>query len=55
MLYYVDLLYDIPLNFINETVQMTQGRTLASPGLQGGVAIIRYVGYAARVNSATIT
>ena len=47
MLCSVNLLYDIALNFINETIHMTEGRTLAIPGLQCDVAIIRDIGYVA--------
>jgi len=47
MLCSVNLLYDISLNFINETIHMTEGRTLASPGLQCGLAIIKDIGYTA--------
>jgi len=43
----VNILYDVSLNFVNETVHMTKGRTLASPGLQCGVAIIKDIGNAA--------
>jgi len=41
----LNLLYDNSLNFINETIHMTEGRKLASPGLQYGVAIIKDIGY----------
>jgi len=47
MLWSVNLLYDISLNSINESIPMTEGRTLASHGLQCGVAIIKDIGYAA--------
>jgi hypothetical protein len=34
-------LCDVSLNFIDETIHMTEGRTLASRGLQCGVAIVK--------------
>jgi hypothetical protein len=46
LLHSLNLLYDVSLNCINETIHTTDCRKLASPGLQCGVAVIKDIGYA---------